>query len=490
MSFSFISHQQKAAVRSPIFGKSVGIKLLMGFIFFIISLELLGFSFYMGSALAEKGGNPLDELLSYFIYFFFGMLILRSLLQKLPTMALRPYLLLPIKKSRLVNFVLAKPLFNVLNIIPILILLPMLIPISQYFSSGQIWLILITVVICDLFINYLAIYIKRIQIKYEVVFYIFLLSIVTFGLIDYLEVIDIKSYSTLIFKYFLDQPLFLFIPALLFSVAYYLNYRLLINNFSLEEFSKGNGAAKGSLSKITYLERFGKIGEFMLLEMRMVVRNKRSRTQLMMLPLFAFYGLMFYPKPDMLESTGFLIFVGLFMTGFFMMTFGMYFFAWESGHFDLILTSNTSYLNFLKSKYNLMVLSSLLMYLLILPYTYYGSYILLVNTVALIFNTGVNTFVLLYFACNNRKFMDLSGGSAFNFQGVSAQHFFLMIPILVLPLIIYAPFGVADAPELGLVMITLIGLLGIIFHEKLLIAVTKRFISKKHQMAEGFRIKN
>ena len=86
--------------------------------------------------------------------------------------------------------------------------------------------------------------------------------------------------------------------------------------------------------------------------------------------------------------------------------------------------------------------------------------------------------------------MDLSGGSAFNFQGVSAQHFFLMFPILIFPLIIYAPFGVADTPELGLVLITLIGLLGIIFHEKLLIAVTKRFVSKKYQMAEGFRIKN
>jgi len=490
MNFNLISHQQKAAMRSPIFGKSVGIKLLMGFIFFIISLELLGFSFYIGRTLAEKGGNPLDELLSYFIYFFFGMLILRSLLQKLPTMALRPYLLLPIKKSRLVNFVLTKPLFNILNIIPILILLPMLIPISQHFSSEQIWLILMTLIICDLFINYLAIYIKRVQVKYELVFYIFLLSIVTFWLIDYFEVIDIRSYSTIIFKSLLDQPSFLFIPTSLFLGAYFLNYRLLLNNFSLEEFSKGSGSVKGSLSKITYLERFGKIGEFMLLEMRMIVRNKRSRTQLMMIPLFALYGLMIYSKPDVIDSEGLLLFVGIFMTGGFMMTFGMYFFAWESGHFDRILTSNTSYLNFLKSKYNLMVLSSLLMYLLILPYTYYGSYILLVNTVALIFNIGVNTFVLLYFACNNRKFMDLSGGSAFNFQGVSAQHFFLMFPILIFPLIIYAPFGVADTPELGLVLITLIGLLGIIFHEKLLIAVTKRFVSKKYQMAEGFRIKN
>ncbi len=490
MNFNLISHQQKAAMRSPIFGKSLGIKLLMGFIFFIISLELLGFAFYVGTALAKKGGDPLNELLSYFIYFFGAMLLLRSLMQKLPTMAVTPYLLLPIKKSRLVNFILTKPLFNVLNLIPVLIILPLLFPISSYMTSSQIWLVLVSLLICDLFINYLAIYIKRVQIKYEIVFYIFLLSIVFFGFIDHFNLIDIKSYSASIFQALIQKPILLLVPALMFLGAYFLNYRLLFSNFSLEEFSKGGGTSKGSLSKLTYFERFGKIGEFMMLEMKMVVRNKRSRTQLMMIPLFALYGFMFYPKGDMLDSTAFLMFVGLFMTGGFMMTFGMYFFAWESGHFDLILTSNTSYLNYLRSKYNLMVLSSLLMYCLVLPYTYYGTYILLVNTVAMIFNIGVNTFVLLYFACNNSKYMDLSGGSAFNFQGVSSQHFFLMIPILLFPLIIYAPFGIMEYPTLGLVVIGAIGLLGVIFHEKLLIAVTKRFISKKYKMAEGFRIKS
>jgi len=86
--------------------------------------------------------------------------------------------------------------------------------------------------------------------------------------------------------------------------------------------------------------------------------------------------------------------------------------------------------------------------------------------------------------------MDLSGGAAFNFQGVSSQHFFLMIPILAFPLIIYAPFGATGNSILGLVLLSAIGLLGIIFHEKLLVAVTKRFIDKKYKMAEGFRIKS
>ncbi|MGZ2370724.1 DUF5687 family protein [Ancylomarina sp. YFZ004] len=490
MSFSLISHQYKAATRSLIFGKSLGIKLVMGFLFFIISLELLGFAFYVGTTLAKQGGDPLNELLSYFIYFFGAMLILRSLMQKLPAMAGTPYLLLPIKKSRLVNFILTKPLFNVLNLIPILIILPLLFPIASYLTSSQIWLVLASIVICDLFVNYLAIYIKRVQIKYEIVFYIFLLTIVLFGVIDHLNLIDIKSYSASVFQAMIQQPILLLFPTAMFAVAYLLNYRLLFSNFSLEEFSKGNGSSKGALSQLTYFERFGKIGEFMMLEMKMMIRNKRSRTLLMISPLFVFYGLMVYPKADVVEEISLILLIGVFMTGSFMMNFGMYLFSWESGHFDLVLTSNTSYLNFLRSKYNLMALSSLVMYFLVLPYTYFGFSILLVNTVALIFNIGVNTFMLLYFACNNNKYMDLSGGAAFNFQGVSGQHFVLMIPLILLPLILYAPFGIMESPIMGLVTIGTIGLLGIIFHEKLLVAVTKRFISKKYKMAEGFRIKS
>lgn len=490
MSFSLISHQYKEAMRSPIFGKKLGVKLLMGFLFLIISLELLVFSFYVGTHLAKEGGNPLNELLSYFIYFFLVILILRSLLQKLPTMAVTPYLLLPIKKSRLVNFILTKPLLNALNLISIFIILPMLFSISSYLSTSQIWLVLASVVICDLFVNYLAIYIKRVQIKYEIVFYIFLLLIVLLVCIDHFNLIDIKLYSLSTFQSMIEQPILLIIPASMFLGIYVLNYQLLYRNFALEAFSKGNESSKGILSQLTYFERFGKIGEFMMLEMKMMIRNRRSRTLLMISPLFVFYGLYVYPKADVVEETSLILLIGTFMTGSFMMNFGMYLFSWESGHFDLILTSNTSYLNYLRSKYNLMVLSSLVMYFLVLPYTYFGFSILLINTVAFIFNIGVNTFMLLYFACNNNKYMDLSGGAAFNFQGVSGQHFVLMLPLILLPLILYVPFGIMGFPFMGLMTIGTIGLLGVIFHEKLLLAVTKRFISKKYKMAEGFRIKS
>jgi len=85
--------------------------------------------------------------------------------------------------------------------------------------------------------------------------------------------------------------------------------------------------------------------------------------------------------------------------------------------------------------------------------------------------------------------MDLSKGSAFNYQGVGGRHFVIMIPLLVIPIFIYLPFGLMDQTKLGMTLIGALGILGLLFREKMLDLITQRFISKRHLMSEGFRNK-
>jgi len=68
----------------------------MGFIFFILFLELLGGGFYLGSELAENSEDPIADLSRYGLYFFLAILVSRYMLQKLPTFMVTPYLNLPI----------------------------------------------------------------------------------------------------------------------------------------------------------------------------------------------------------------------------------------------------------------------------------------------------------------------------------------------------------------------------------------------------------
>ncbi|MBI9058464.1 MAG: hypothetical protein JEZ01_11940 [Labilibaculum sp.] len=487
--FTLLSHQWKAATRSAAASKSVGIKILMGFVFFILFLELLGGGFYLGSTLAENSQNPIADLTRYGLYFFLAILMSRYMLQKLPTFMVTPYLNLPIKKSKLVNFILTKPLFNSLNILPLSFALAITFGLHKHLDAYTFWMIFSCVIIGDLFVNYLSIYIKRVQIKHEYVFYIFLASFASFLLLDQFNVVNFQAISSNLFMQVIQNPLWLLAGILLFAMAYYLNFQLLYKHFSLEDFGKGDSNQRSSLENLNYLDRFGKIGTFALLELKMCVRNKRTRTMLFMTPLFLLYGLFFYSNPTYLEMNGFLIFIGLFISGGFMMSFGLYFFAWESGHFDLMLTANNTYKDYIKAKYFLMLSTSTIIFLLSTFYVFFGIEILIINSVCFLFNIGVNSLLLLYFATNNNKHMDLSKGSAFNYQGVSGRHFVLMIPLLVLPILIYLPFSLMDQTNAGFALIGGLGILGLLFREKMLDLITQRFISKRHTMSEGFRNK-
>lgn len=487
--FTLLSHQWKAATRSSAASKNTGIKIFMGFIFFILFLELLGGGFYLGSKLAENAENPIVELSHYGLYFLLTILLGRYMLQKLPTFMVRPYLNLPIKRSELVNFILTKPLFNSLNILPLSFVLAITLGLHQHLDAYTIWMIVATVIVGDLFVNYLSIYIKRVQLKHEYVFYLFLATIAGLFLMDHFQMINLQAISSDVFMLIIHKPLWLLVGLSLFAMAYYLNFQLLCKHFSLEDFWEGDSNNRSSLENLNYLDRFGKIGTFVLLELKMCVRNKRTRTMLFMAPLFLLYGLFFYTKPIYLEMNGFLIFVGIFISGGFMMSFGLYFFAWESGHFDLMLTANNAYKDYIKAKYALMLSTSSIIFLLSTLYIFFGVKILIINSACFLFNIGVNSLLLLYFSTNNNKHMDLSKGSAFNYQGVGGRHFVLMIPLLVIPIFIYLPFGLMDHANLGFAFIGILGILGLLFREKMLDFITRRFISKRYRMAEGFRNK-
>lgn len=486
---ALLSHQWKSFTRSAAVSRSIGIKVFMGFIFTMLFFELLGGGFFIGSKLAENSADAIADLSRYGIYFFLAILMSRYMLQKLPTFMAKPYLILPIKKSKLANFILTKPLFNSLNILPLSFVLAITLGLRNHLDAVSFWTILAIAIIGDLFVNYLSIYIKRVQIKHEYVFYLFIATVAGIISLDWFGLINLQATSSKVFMLAIHQPLWLLVGLLLFTLAYYLNFQLLYNHFSLEDFGKGDSNQLNSLENFTYLDRFGKIGTFVLLELKMCVRNKRTRTMLFMMPFFLLYGLIFYTNPTYLNMNGFLIFVGLFVTGGFMMSFGLYFFAYESGHFDLLLTANNTYKDYIKAKYNLMFLTTSVAFLLSTFYIYFGIRILFINTACFLFNIGINSLVLLFFATNNNKHMDLSQGSAFNYQGVSGRHFVLMIPLLVIPIFIYLPFGLMDHANLGFALIGTLGVLGLLFREKMLNLITQRFISKRYSMSEGFRNK-
>ena len=137
------------------------------------------------------------------------------------------------------------------------------------------------------------------------------------------------------------------------------------------------------------------------------------------------------------------------------------------------------------AKYLIMIISVLIAFILSLPYASFGLLILKVYTVALLYNVGINVYVMLFMALLNRKKVDLTE-SVFSWQAKGSAQFLVVFILVLIPVAIYTPLTIFFDYNTGLLVVASIGVLGILLQPILMNYYTKQFILMKYQIAEGF----
>ena len=224
----------------------------------------------------------------------------------------------------------------------------------------------------------------------------------------------------------------------------------------------------------------------MQLDIRLILRNKRSKSSLFIVIIGLLYGLFFYPNPIYLEWPFVFVFVGVFVTGVFLITFGQFIPAWDGDYYKLLMSQNIKYEKYLKSKFMLMVTSVVILFVLSTPYVYFGWKILLAHFAAAMYNIGINSHVILFAGSFNRKKIKLNQRAAFNYQGTGAVQWLVGLPLMILPMLIFIAFYFTLGFESGIIGITVLGLLGIVFHQKLMRFITGKYQDSKYKMIEAF----
>ena len=79
-----------------------------------------------------------------------------------------------------------------------------------------------------------------------------------------------------------------------------------------------------------------------------------------------------------------------------LINFGQFIPAWDSSYYNMLMSQNFKYERYLKSKFTIMTISVVALFVLGIPYVYFGWKVLLVHFAAMIYNVGVNTHVILY----------------------------------------------------------------------------------------------
>ncbi len=409
------------------------------------------------------------------------------MMQGLPTFGFQPFLVLPIKRKRIARYMLNKSVLTFFNVLPLFLLLPFVFKIAVNELAGATlaaWLVsLLLMIFVD---HFLAIYIKWRTNESNVIFYGFIGMAAGIIAINYFGIFDINAAFGKIFDGVITQPALVLLFPLLIVLLYLFNQQYLWSRFYTDELSQKK--KEGKAYDFTWLTQVGEYGKMLSLELKMITRNKRPRQTAFMSVIFIFYGLLLYQDADVKDIPEALyVLGGMFMTGVFGMMYGQFFPAWHSRYYPLLMAQNVKMKQVLQSAFFLMATTNIIFYLLSLGYMFVSPKVWYIHLAVMLYNIGVNSWVIFGLGLNSKKSIDLDQRASFNYQGMSATHFLISFPILLGPLAVYGLLVFAFGNIAAYVVLGSLGLIGIILHPKLIDYFTGQYLKRKHKMIAGYK---
>ncbi len=488
---TLIRHKWKAFWRSPALTQQLASTLMMGFLFLYFAAIMIGAG--AGASFIIEKALPEADVISLFggltLYALVFMLLMRIVLQKFPVSEIKQYQSHNVKKKNIVQFINMGSLMSSWNFFLGLMVVPfMIVNYTGLSERGILWSFLIMFIGWTIFNNFLAFILDRFFKKENLIPYIIMGALVILLFLDFNGYISLIPFFQTAFQWITQNIFFSLIPLVAGITAWFYNSQSLKNNFYLEDLVTEAGTDVVSNLNLPFLERFGKAGKLMNLELKLIWRNKRSRMGVIMSILMLAYPMIFIGSPSM-DNGGFKLFLGLFITGFFALNYGQLMLSWNSEHFDLLATRNVKIKDIFLAKYYIMIFSCILLYLFSLGYYFLDPDFVRINTVMFLFNVGVSIFLYMLLAAFNSKRIDLSKGAMMNYEGIGIAHFLIMIPLIALPILIRLPFALSGHPMMGEWMIGLVGLIGAVFHTPIINFCTELFQKRRYKILAAFRKK-
>ena len=483
----FSSLQWKSFFRSSNLGKSLGIKIVMGFfgVYMLLSLAVAGGGMYFLLKEIFPDQSPMWSISQYFIYWILMELFLRYFMQKLPVMDIKPFLTTPVKKSTIAHYILGRSAASIYNLLTIFFIVPFaIVLLFNGYPVLNVLLWIVGIIGIVLSINYVNLLVNK---NDKVLIGIGSILVLGYGL-DYFGVFSIKEFFAPVFHALYAYPITVLIPIALAGIIYYVNYKFLRDKIYLDAKLKTK-SVEANTSDMSWTKRFGEMGSFLQLDLKMIWRNKRTKSQVYISILFVFYGLVFYTQDMYSSMMPMKAFVGIFMTGIFLSNFGQFIPAWDSSYYSMMMSQNIPMRKYLESKVSLITVSIVFMFLLTLPYVYFGWGALAINFGCALYNLGINIPVILYFGSFNKKRIELDQSPFGNMQGASATQFLVMVPVLIVPIIIFSIFYYIFSLEVAVGVLSVLGIIGFAMKNYLLGLITEQYKKKKYGMIAGFKEK-
>lgn len=473
-------------IRNPQFGTNLGMKILMffGMAYFSAIFVALPFILYF-FAKKKMMADPLLIFCKFFIYYWAFDLIIRYFLQQMPTQNIKPFLTLGITKKKLVNYTVIKILVNFFNWGNLLFLLPFAGLLIYDGGYSVMHLIMFTIGIFAIFYfnNFLNILLNG----KNLVLYIVVAVMASLAALEYFKIIELSYYSQLLFYSLYEYAGVFLIPVILAVLTAYLAYQEIYKNFYLDKGLELK-VAEGKTENIAFFDRYGVMGTFINNDIRLLKRSKAAKSALFASAMFLLYGLLTFTKGY--DNSFMQVFMGIFVTGGFMLMFGQRVPSWDSSYYPLMMTSNVPYKEYLRGKWSLIIIGIsvsivLSSFYLLISWDFY-----LTVFAAGLYNLGVNSYITLLAGAFNKKPIDLNsksksfGGGTNNFN---MKTMLLTIPQMLLPMAVFAIIKYFLGIYPAVASLGILGIIGFMMRDKVFGYIVKVYKTQKYSTLDSFK---
>lgn len=486
----FIWLEWKSFFRSASFGTNLALKILMGLaaLYFAVMFLILGAG---GFYIIKKSLNqdPLVIVSKFAIYYMLFDLILRLFLQKIPIINIRPLLTLPIKRSTIVNFAIGKTMLSFFNLLHAFFLIPftVVLIIEGYdVVNVIIWHIsIVALIYCNNFLNILL-------NNKDWLFGLFIVLMGGFAALQYYSLFDVTIITTVFYHGMYATYYMPVIALALFTVLWVITYRYFRSHLYLDTGLKGKHEV-AKTENYEWLNQFGTLGTFLKNDIKLIRRNKRSRTTLFMSFIFLFYGLLFMTGGiDIYDNSFMKMFGAIFVTGGFLFTFGQFVPSWDSAYYQLMMSQNIQYRDYIASRWWLIVIGTVASTFLASFYLYFGWETYAMILAGAIFNIGVNSHLVLLGGAYIKTPIDLaSSKQAFgDKKAFNMKTMLISLPKMLLPMALYGVGTAIYGPALGFGLVAATGALGFAFRNAVFTMIEKVYKTEKYDTIASYKQKN
>ena len=487
MFITFLKLQWKSFFRGESVGADITTKIFKWFwiLYFAFLTPLLGIITFDVLKDDFEIEDPFLYLNKNLIYVFAYWIVIRYFIQPVPVISIKPLLLTPISKTKIVRHTLGKSIFSFFNIVAFFYLIPLiLILIDEGYNMNQLIGWAFAVIAFAYITNYLNFLLnKNDKLLYSIGFILVIIK-----LLEYFSIFDFTVYSESFFYSFYTNPVFSTLPWIFLVWIYFYVFKFFKKGLYIDSGLKKK-TKEAKIDDFSWLDRFGKTAIFLKNDLRLIKRSKRARSTVFAGVFFLFYGFIFYFAGDVYGTTG-TFFGYMFASGGFLFMFGSFVPSWDSQYYSLMMCQNIEYKEYIKSKWTLVVIGTIIStFLACFIYSFLGYEAIYAVLAGGLYNTGVNGHLTLWAGAYTKTPVDLDS-SKMAFGGkkaINMKTILISLPQLALPLFLFWLGNSFYSFSIGCLIVGATGILGILLKEPVFNLIIRAYKSEKYSTLKAYK---